>query len=329
METIRIYLENMFANLPKDAALLRAKEDLLSMMEERYNDLKAEGKSENEAVGEVISRFGNIDELLEELGINTASKEQEADPDTLYPTEEETEKFLRHRRIFGWMTGLGVLMILIGVACVVALGSLLPAFTNFNENLCDSLSIFAMFFFICIGVTLFIVFGIGNEKYEKYEKQMVVLPENVRCTVEERYEKNRLPLALSISGGIILIILGVCVTIASDAIFGDVDMYNGCGAAIMLTCIGLGVMFMCHAGVENDGFKYLLNIEKNAKSGSSRETAAEQIFNAIFWPAVVVVYLVWSFVFGGWAISWIVFPVGGIITGIVSTVCKAVSEDRK
>jgi len=329
METIRIYLENMFANLPKDAALLRAKEDLLSMMEERYNDLKAEGKSENEAVGEVISRFGNIDELLEELGINTVSNEQEVDPDALYPTEEEAEKYIRHRKVFGWMTGLGVLMILIGVACLIALDSLLPVFTNINKDLCDSIGIFAMFFFICIGVTQFIVFGIGSEKYGKYEKQFVVLPENVRADIEKRYDKNRLPMALSISGGIILIILGVCVTIASDAIFGDVDMYSGCGAAIMLVLIGLGVMFMCHAGVVNDGYKHLLNIEKNPRPGSDRETAAEQIFNAIFWPAVVIVYLVWSFVFGNWAISWIVFPVGGIITGIVSTVCKAVSGDRK
>lgn len=329
METIRIYLENMFANLPKDEALMRAKEDLLSMMEERYNDLKAEGKSENEAVGEVISRFGNIDELLDELDIKTTSAEQEIDPNALYPAADDVERYLKHRRVLGWMMGLGVLMILIGVACVIALGSLLPAFMNVNEIITDSIAIFAMFFFISIGVTLFIVFGIGSEKYEKYEKQLVVLPDGLRADIEKRHDRSRVPMALSISGGIVLIILGVCVTIAADALFGGADMYDGCGAAIMMVLIGFGVMLMCHAGTVNDGFKHLLNIEKNIKAnGKSGEVLAEQIFNAVFWPVVVVAYLVWSFVFNGWAISWIVFPVGGIISGIVSTVCKAVDESK-
>lgn len=36
---------------------------------EKYNELKNDGKSENEAIGIVISEFGNIEELIEELGI--------------------------------------------------------------------------------------------------------------------------------------------------------------------------------------------------------------------------------------------------------------------
>ena len=39
-------------------------------MEDKYNELKSEGKSENEAIGIVISEFGNIDELINELDIN-------------------------------------------------------------------------------------------------------------------------------------------------------------------------------------------------------------------------------------------------------------------
>ncbi len=68
METIRTYLENMFINLPKSEAMIKAKQELLSMMEDKYSELKAAGKTENEAVGIVISEFGNLDELSEELG---------------------------------------------------------------------------------------------------------------------------------------------------------------------------------------------------------------------------------------------------------------------
>lgn len=69
MDTIAAYLNNMFASLPRTEQTYNLKQDLLANMEEKYHELKKEGKSENEAVGIVISEFGNIDELIEELGL--------------------------------------------------------------------------------------------------------------------------------------------------------------------------------------------------------------------------------------------------------------------
>ena len=57
METIRNYLESMFADLPNTAAVLKAKQELYSMMEDKYTELREEGKAENEAIGIVISEF--------------------------------------------------------------------------------------------------------------------------------------------------------------------------------------------------------------------------------------------------------------------------------
>lgn len=67
METIKNYLETMFASLPNTSSVRKAKSELLQMMEDKYNELIAEGHSENEAVGIVISNFGNLDELSDIL----------------------------------------------------------------------------------------------------------------------------------------------------------------------------------------------------------------------------------------------------------------------
>ncbi len=69
MEAIREYLHNLFMSLPETPEVLRAKAALLEMMEDKYDELVSEGKSEKEAVGTVISEFGNLEELAEELGI--------------------------------------------------------------------------------------------------------------------------------------------------------------------------------------------------------------------------------------------------------------------
>ena len=76
METIKNYLETMFKNLPQTEKVLKAKSELLQMMEDKYTELVNQGKSENEAIGTVIAEFGNLEELAEDLGIAEVLQEK-------------------------------------------------------------------------------------------------------------------------------------------------------------------------------------------------------------------------------------------------------------
>ena len=70
METIHNYLESMFARLPNTQEVIRAKCELGQMMEDKYSELIEAGKSDNEAVAQVIAEFGNLEELSDALGIS-------------------------------------------------------------------------------------------------------------------------------------------------------------------------------------------------------------------------------------------------------------------
>ena len=89
MDTIKSYLDNMFEVLPKTNQMIKLKNDLLCSMEEKYNEHKNDGKSENEAIGIVISEFGNIDELIDELGI----EHMKEGPMLKTITQEEADNF--------------------------------------------------------------------------------------------------------------------------------------------------------------------------------------------------------------------------------------------
>jgi len=69
MKTIRDYLDSLFLNVPTTPETKKAKEDLAAIMEDHYHELIEQGKSEHEAIGAVISEFGSIDELLQELQV--------------------------------------------------------------------------------------------------------------------------------------------------------------------------------------------------------------------------------------------------------------------
>lgn len=80
METIRDYLNNMFSKYPSTPEILRAKSELGQMMEDKYNELIAEGKNKNEAIGTVISEFGDVDELIADLGGVSGAGAEDAQP---------------------------------------------------------------------------------------------------------------------------------------------------------------------------------------------------------------------------------------------------------
>ncbi len=108
METIKSYLETMFANMPNTPEVIRAKTELLGMMEDKYNELIQEGKSENEAVGTVISEFGNLDELADTLGIN--SQPHEAADNRRILSLDEVKSYIHAYSKRSFLIALGVML---------------------------------------------------------------------------------------------------------------------------------------------------------------------------------------------------------------------------
>jgi len=78
MDQINSYVDAMFAKLPNTRAVEEMKQNILENMQERYSELLSEGKTENEALGAVISQFGNIDEVKKELGIDDMAQQANA-----------------------------------------------------------------------------------------------------------------------------------------------------------------------------------------------------------------------------------------------------------
>ena len=171
METIRTYLENLFAQLPETPELVRLRDDMLRTMEDKYEELKSEGKSENEAVGIVISEFGNIDELLAELDLDgvgaeraDTSGEAEASarreetsagrteafareagafagepdffsggPEPFCPDPEQADEIIRDKLRISRILSLGISLFLLGPALLLVVCTLLSASGLFRQ----------------------------------------------------------------------------------------------------------------------------------------------------------------------------------------------------
>ncbi|MGL5756892.1 MAG: permease prefix domain 1-containing protein, partial [Paraclostridium sp.] len=64
-EKIKRYIDSLFEKAPKNRKTYELKEELLSNVNEKYNDLLDMGLDENQAYSKAVENIGKIDELIE------------------------------------------------------------------------------------------------------------------------------------------------------------------------------------------------------------------------------------------------------------------------
>lgn len=165
METIRNYVDALFATLPQDADTQRIKADMLANLEEKYQTLLDEGKSKAEATGIVIASIGSAEELREEFGLSgkaepstakAAAAADAADPQPDPAVIEEYARYQTHKHAM--------------IAIAVALFILAPFTCAFFE---DTLHLeepgdFLFFAMIAAGVALCILSGRKDDYYREF-----------------------------------------------------------------------------------------------------------------------------------------------------------------
>jgi hypothetical protein len=64
---LREYIDNLFATAPSNAKAIEVKEEILQNLTDKYNDLIAEGKSEDVAFNIAVATIGDVSDLVREL----------------------------------------------------------------------------------------------------------------------------------------------------------------------------------------------------------------------------------------------------------------------
>jgi len=334
METIRNYLDAMFANLPNTPSVLRAREELWQMMEDKYNELISEGKTENEAVGTVISEFGNLSELAEAIGIEEEVKQQEievkaeVEPKVIVGVEEAKE-YLKVKADSSLKRALGVGIIIMSIAVAMTADMLLP-------NMLDGLAALAFFATLAAGIVILVMSNISLKKWgflrsNKYALSM----DATKYVIEEkdRFYKNR---SLFVTFGAIMCAL--CwlpgALLSELAHFRFVDDICGVMFFVML---GVGVMLLVYQGQIMEGYGYLLKTigKETIKANYSPKKQTQlhyastgvEAMMSVYWPTVTCIYLISSFVLVGWLWTWIIWPVAGIVHAVINKCCLVETDD--
>lgn len=331
MDAIKSYLEAMFANLPNTEAVRKAKKELAQMMEDKYNELIAGGSTENEAVGAVISGFGNLDDLAEELGLTEEIKEEKEQAiNRRRVSFDEAGDYVADKSRFGFLLGIGIMCTIISIASMIIAEEVL--------SLPDGLCIGSMFILIFLGVGLIIYSSLSMGKWKFLEKVPCIIDLETTTAVaqaKEQFQKTRIGL---LTLGIIL-----CATCWLPAAMLDgatkyISHVDDLSGALLFVMVGVGVFFIVYSSIANSAYDRLLKLNDTKTVAGAYAAAVEEketedkyvsetgrLVMSIYWPTITCIYLVYSFTTFNWATSWIIW----IAASIGHTVLKSIFVKKK
>jgi hypothetical protein len=333
METILNYLDNMFVNLPGTPQVKRAKEELASMMEDKYNELIAQGKKENEAIGIVISEFGNIQELAQELGIEDTvtpggQGEYSSESMSREVSREEAEEYIETVKKTTPKIAVGVMMCIFSPIVLLLLGGISEYKGGISEGAAAGTGICVLLVMVAFAVGIFIYFGSKVSRFEYMKKELVHIDSFYAKQIRERLQYEQLQGNVKLIVGIVLCILSVIPLI----IFGcqkespQQEFLCVMGVCFLLIVVGIGVyLIICSSGAK-ECYEVLLQEGEFTPKSKKTSKVMEKVAS-IYWSLITFVYLAWSFYSMKWGFTWIVWPIAGVLYGLIATI-GSVFEDK-
>lgn len=356
MESIRSYLESMFSGLGTSPKVLKAKEELLSMMEDKYHELKAEGLSENEAVGQVITEFGNLNEVSESLGI---SENVEGLP---LVTLSESKTVVERYQIFFPKIAWGVLAIILStVSLFVSIAIVEHSPETLSENVASGIGLFTIITVVSLAVLTFITASTGVSEFEYIREEPFKLEDSAKIYITDLEKQDRPNYQRSLGLSVVLFILSAIPLIMSDIIDSNLFIYLSMALLLVFlilfknikllmvyvpllvvygfiiyyfdfaiatrSTVALGLtIIMVAAGVFNLIYNNAINhaapmlLQKDDFSLKSKKKDLSQIVTQVYWSLAVIIYLLWSFLTNDWHISWIVWPIASVLYGLIASI---------
>ena len=183
-----------------------------------------------------------------------------------------------------------------------------------------ALGMLVLLLMVAIGVMYIIMSGIKIKRYQFIRRGEFHLEENKRLTLEDQYFDFE-----SIYGKRIALGVGLCIVspvpLIIEAVLEAGDTIVLMMVSLLLIMVAIAVNIFIKNSIKRSSYMQLLKVE-DFDPNNREAIKREEYVGSIYWPVVVAIFLGWSFVKSAWMISWIVFPVAGLIYAAIVNFIK-------
>ena len=231
---------------------------------------------------------------------------------------------------------LGVLLCILSPTALILLAGLVDeGVIAMSDDRAGGIGVVVLFLVLVPGVVILILNSMKISKYDYLETEAISLQYGVKGIVEKKKEAFAQTYRKFIAIGTAICMLGVI------PLFGAVAMEMGdlsyiVGMVLLLVFIAGGVYLIVWASFIHEGYEKLLQ-----EGDYTREKKAEKrrtaFFPGVYWSIVTAIFLIASFNWRffdeerhlGWGVTWIIWPVAGLLYAALKGIVGAIISKRR
>lgn len=196
-----------------------------------------------------------------------------------------------------------------------------------TEEMAAGFGVAILLIIVACAVMLFITSGSKLKKYEYIETELLDLEYGIAGIVEKKKENYADAHKVSVALGVGLCIMSVVPLFVALA-FTEADHVMVTMVGLLLTLVAGGVFMIVRTVMIHETYERLLE-EGDYTQEKKIEAKKNNNLATAYWCCALAIFLLWSFLSGDWHITWVVWPVAGIMFGAVCAVANMVRGSRK
>lgn len=273
--------------------------------------------------------FGVSTDYLLKDEIEEAETEAAGDPphddENVHVSIEEANRYMDAAEKAAGRIASGVAACIFSPVTVILLtGYAETGIFNMSEEAAAGIGSAVLLTLIAVAVMLFITAGMKMSKFEYLEEELLDLEYGVAGIVETKKEQNADNRKRAVAAGVGLCIFSV-VPILLTAAFTEKDSAFITMTALLLTLIAAGVFLIVYTEVKNSPYEKLLEEGDFTREKKINKKKNSNI-STVYWCVALAVYLGWSFITMDWHITWVVWPVAGVLFGAVIAIANMIRK---
>lgn len=229
-----------------------------------------------------------------------------------------------NRRLCGRMATAVSLFILCPV-CLIQLAALSEYSGSISGSLASGVGLAVLLGLVAVGVSMIIPIGMQLSKYEYLEREILTLSYGVKGIVEKRRDDLEAGHRTSITVGVALCIVSVIPLLFVSGFDGS-DLACATCVNVLLLFVSVAVNIFIRTGMVYGSCEKLLQVGDYTveKKRDAQRTGA---VGGIYWCTVTAVYLAISFITNAWGMTWIIWPVAGVLFAAVMGIARLVMKN--
>lgn len=242
-------------------------------------------------------------------------------------TLAQANDFLEWRKSASIRIAVGTFLCIIAVIPLLILGaaSEVPAY-NISENVAGGIGLTTMFIIVAIAVAIFIFCGFRNAPFDFIDNEPFETEYGVKGMIKERQKAYKSIYAKCN-------VIGTCICVLSPiplfiGAFTEKEFFTVIMLAATMFLVGVGTVFFIVSGVRWASMQKLLK-EGEFTPWEKRKSHIKETIGTVYWLTTTAVFFGWSFLTNSWEISWIVWPIAGILFAIVMCICNLFIDREK